>query len=258
MKITEKDRENMSPGEQVADNIKKKMIRMDLSSRRLAELVCKCRLQSGDAKKQNMKIIVYDKEIKAYETKLSRLLSGKYQSLSFEDLRLIAKVLNTSVEYIVTGNEIKNIDAAERTGLSNESIEQLSTCSDRIIGLLMGYSKVPKMIDMLLQDPDLRFLRILYSYIVDDFSTIPHIKVQTIKYKQTERGFEKVPDDYIGEVTEEREKVLDPIPMDQFPDLTREVIIKGASMKIMDYVQQLRSNYQDQHSKKDPDAGLNE
>lgn len=228
MKITEIDRENMSPGEQVAANIIKKMDRMDLSSRRLAELVCECRYHSDDADRRN-------KEIKAYETKLSRLLSGKYQSLSFEDLRLIAKVLKTSVEYIVTGNEIKNVDAAERTGLSNESIEQLSTCSNKIAGWimnysLMGYSKVPKVIDMLLQDPDLRFLRMLYLYIVDDFSTLPHIK----------------------------DHDLDQIPMDQFPDLTREVIIKGASMQLMDYVQQLRLNYQDQHSKKDPDAGLNE
>lgn len=176
--------------------------------------------------------------------------SGNKRLPNTDDLLRLADALHVSPYKLLTGTDDDNHVVCEELGLSNESINQLKLCSNKLISGLMGYSSVPKMIDMLLADSEFHFLRMLYSYIVDDFSTIPHIKEHTIKYKKTERGFEKVPDDYEGEVTEEQEKILDLIPMNQFPDLTREVLEKGAAMKIMDYAQQLREDYQRKQAEK--------
>ena len=179
----------------------------------------------------------------------SRDKTGNKRLPNSDDILSLAEALDVSPYKLLTGNDDENHVVCEELGLSNESINHLKLCSNKLISGLMGYSSVPKMIDMLLQDSEFRFLRLLYSYIVSEFSTVPHIKEQTIKYKKTERGFERVPDDYVGEVTEEREKVLDPIPMSEFPDLTKEVIEKGAAMRIMDYAQQLRDEYQKKQAK---------
>ena len=107
------------------------------------------------------------------------------QDIKVEKLKEYARVLNTSVYYLITGVHDKNADIAEELGLSNASIEELKKAKDyyTYIGLttdqqqdivkefgIKNYMPVQDTINVLLNHFDL--LMLLHNYFFDELNEI--------------------------------------------------------------------------------------
>lgn len=148
--------------------------------------------------KKNMKQEELAKAINASREKIVKIEGGK-RDVQAEDIPVLASVLDTNCDYLLTGNDEWNTRLVDELGLTNEVIEKLAeltvlrNSSEPVLKKPDDYRRfeiakkahecLTAINYLLSNDADFSIIKLIYAYIKMDFSSAKRITIT-----QDERG----------------------------------------------------------------------